>query len=116
GTLRVAGLALLGGSHAAHFHGPVAAAKGGDRIVFGIGSGKLVRGTAIQVQLQLAQAGLGNYNRTFRHGDARATFSSGFRQKYAVPVSPASGDIVDVEDHVREALIEDARLYLKRDL
>ena len=33
-----------------------------------------------------------------------------------MPVRAAGGDVVDVEDHVGKALVEDTRLHLKRDL
>ena len=58
--------ALFGIAQPIDFDRPVAAAKGGEGIVIGIGAGKFVGGAAVEVQLQLALLGIGNYNRAFR--------------------------------------------------
>jgi len=51
-----------------------------------------------------------SYNRTFRKRDLRVAVSAGFRDEDAVPVRSADGDVVDIEDQVREALIKNAWL------
>ena len=102
-TLGIARSRSLAGSDAADFDGPVAAAERGDGVVVGVAAGKFVGGAAVQVQLQLALLAVGNYNRTFRQSDAGTTFRSGFGQEYAVPACAAGGDVVDVEDHLRES-------------
>ncbi len=114
--LGVARLLLFCWSDAADLDGPIAAAEGGDTVVVGFLAREFVSGAVVEVQLQLALLGLRNYNRTFREGDARTTLPACFSQENAVPPSAAGGDIVDVEDHLGEAFVEDARLHLKRDL
>src|SRR5580700_5009188 len=82
----------------------------------GVGAGKFMGGAAIEVELQLALFGLGNYNRTLRKGDLRAAFRSGFGEEYPVPMGAAGGNIVNVEDHAGKALVKDARLNREGDL
>ena len=113
---REAEIALCGWSEAVDFDGPIAATEGGNGIMVGIGAGKFVGGTAVEVDLQLALLGLGNYNRTLRESDLGAAFRSGFSEKHAVPMGATGGNIVQIQDHVREALVEDARLNLEGDL
>ncbi len=109
-------VALLSGSQAADFDGPIAAAECGDGIVVGIFAREFVGGAAVEMELQLALPGLGNYNRTFRKSDLVTALSAGFGEEDTVPACAAGGDVVDVENHVRESLIEDAGLNLKGDL
>ena len=47
---------------------------------------------------------------------AGLAFRSGLEKENAVPVGAAGGDIVDIENHVGKPLVEDARLYLERNL
>src|SRR6516165_5228876 len=68
------------------------------------------------MELQLALLGIGNYNRTFRQSDAGTAFRARLREKDAVPVRAAGGDIVYVEDEMRETLVKDTGLNLKRNL
>ena len=116
GALGIADDAFPGGSHRGDFDGPVTAAKGGDGVVVRSGASEFVSGAAVEVELQLAEGGFGNYNRAFRKSNLGATRSAGFGEEDAVPVCAAGGDVVDVEDQVREALVEDAGLNGKGDL
>src|ERR1043166_8040197 len=75
--------------HASDFDGDVAAAKRCYRIMIRIGAIEFMRAAASQMHLHLALLGLGNYNRILRQGDARAAFSTGFREKHAVPLRAA---------------------------
>ena len=115
-ALRIADFAFFGGIQAGEFDGPIAATEGGDGIVIWIFTRELVGGTTIEMELQLALPGLGNYNRTFRKSDLVSGLSASFSEKDAVPARAAGGDVVNVEDHVREALIEDAGLDEEGDL
>ena len=68
------------------------------------------------MELQLALFRFGNYNRVLRQGESRAVFSSGFSEKYAVPLGAAGRNVVDVQYESGEALFEDAGLQLERSL
>ena len=98
------------------FDGPVALREGGDGILIGVFALKFVGGAAVQMQFELALGGFGDDDGAFGEGDARAAFGAGLKQENAVPVGAAGGDVVDVEDQVREALVEDAGLHLERNL
>lgn len=104
------------GSERADFDGPVAAAEGGDGIILRSGTGEFVGGAAVEMELNLAEGRLGNYNRTFRESDLGTAFRAGFGEEDAVPSRAAGGEVVDVEDHARETLVEDARLDGEREL
>jgi hypothetical protein len=68
------------------------------------------------MQLELAERGFGDDDGVFGEGDAGARLAAGFEEKDAVPVGAAGGNVVDIENQVGKALVEDARLHLKRDL
>src|SRR6266481_1453740 len=68
------------------------------------------------MQLQLAELRLGNYNRVFRQSELRTILVPGFRQKHAVPLCTARGDVVNVKHRLGKALVENARLDLKGNL
>jgi len=113
GALGIAENALGGGTRGGDFDGPVGALKNGDGIVVRIGARVFVSRAAVEVELQLALVGVGNYNGTFRESNLRAAFSAGLSEKDAVPACATGRDIVNVEDHVGKALVEDAWLHLK---
>src|SRR5580658_4729558 len=75
-----------------------------------------MRGPTLQVKLQLALFGFGNYNRILRQGELRAVLSSGFSEKYAVPLRAAGRHVVDVKNQFGEALVEDPGLHRERGL
>ncbi len=77
---------------------------------------EFVGGAAIEMEFEFSGGGFGDDDGAFGESDARAAFSAGFEEEDTVPVSAAGGDIVDVEDQVGEALVEDAGLHLERDL
>jgi hypothetical protein len=117
GTFGIADGALLSGRWGAEFDGPVTAAEGSDGVMVWGGAGKFVSGAAVEMEFEFAESGLGNYNCGFRKSDLRvAAVRAGFGEEDAVPVGAAGGEVVDVEDEVREALVEDARLNGERDL
>src|ERR1700721_2225154 len=68
------------------------------------------------MKLQLALFGFGNYNRILRQGELRAVLSSGFSEKYAVPLRAAGRHVVDVQNHFGESLVEYAGLHRERGL
>src|SRR5262245_65539390 len=72
--------------------------------------------SALQMQLQLAELRLGNYNRVFRQGELRTVLVPGFRQKHTVPLCTARGDVINVKYCLGKALVENARLQLKGNL
>jgi len=69
GALGVGEFALFTGV-GGELDGPIAAAEVGDGIVIGIGAGEFVSGAVVEVQLQLALARIGNYNRTLSESDS----------------------------------------------
>lgn len=77
---------------------------------------EFVRRATLQVQLQLAELRLGNYNRVLCQGELRIVCVPGFRKEDAVPLRAASGNIVDVQHRLGKALIENAGLDLKGNL
>src|SRR5580692_12218405 len=70
-----------------------------------------MRGPALKVKLQLALFRFGNYNRILRQGELGAVLSSGFSEKYAVPLRAAGRHVVDVQNHFGETLVEDSGLH-----
>src|SRR5271154_4339290 len=68
------------------------------------------------MKLQLALFRFGNYNRILRQGELRAVLSSGFSEKYAVPLRAAGRHVVDVQNQFGETLVEHARLHRERSL
>ena len=98
------------------FDGPVAALERGDGILIGIFALKFVGGAAVEMEFELALLGFGDDDGAFGERDARACFRAGFEEEDTVPVGAAGGDIVDIENHVGEALVEDAWLHLEGDL
>ena len=113
GTLGIAENALGRSTSGGDFDGPVGSLKDGDGVVVGIGAGKFMCGAANEVQLQLALVGVGNYNGTFRESNLRTAFGPGLSEEDAIPARAARGDVVNVENHVGETLVKDARLNLK---
>src|ERR1700687_657704 len=83
-ALRIAKLPRLRGNKSGDFDGPIALAENGNGIVVGVGAIKLMGAAALQMQLQLAEFRLGNYNRIFRQGDVEAVLAAGLREKHAV--------------------------------
>lgn len=116
GFFGIAELARLGRNEAEDINGPVALAEGGDGVAVGDFAGEFVSGAALEMELQLALPGLGNYNRILRQGDLGAAISAGFREKNAVPLRAAGRNVVDVENQLGETLVKDARLDGERDL
>ena len=108
--------ALLGGEHGGKFHGPIAAAKRGDGVMIRSGAGIFVSGAVVEMELQLAEGRFGDYNRIFRKSDLGSGIRAGFGDEDAVPVCAAGSDVVDIQDQMREALVEDARLNCEGNL
>src|ERR1700722_10638795 len=77
---------------------PVTLSECRDGVTIGIFAREFVRGAALQVKLQLALFGFGNYNRILRQRELRAVLSTGFSEKYAVPLRAAGRHVVDVKD------------------
>ena len=73
-------------------------------------AGEFVGGTAVEMDLEFAEIGFGNDNRAFRKSDLGTAFAAGLGEKYTVPVCAGGGNIVDVENGVREVFIENAGL------
>ncbi len=69
-----------------------------------------------QVQLQLALAAVGNYNRFLRQSEARDVLGVRPREKDTFPACGRGVDIVDVEDQAGETLVKDARRNLEGSL
>src|SRR6516164_4027076 len=115
-ALGIADGAFLGGSDGSDFDGPVAAPESGDGVVLGHGAGKFVGGAAVEVELQLAEGRFGHYNRAVGESDLRTAFAGSVGEEDTFPVGAAGGDVVDVKDHVRKALVEDAGLHGEGDL
>ena len=113
GALGIAENALGGGTRGGDLDGPVGALKNGDGVVVRVGARVFMSRAAVEVELQLALVGVGNYNGTFRESNLRAAFSAGLSEKDAVPACAAGRDIVNVEDHVGKTLVENAWLHLK---
>ena len=93
GALGIADLALLGGHEVVYFDGPIALTEGGDGIAVGAVAIKFVSGAALEMQLQLALTRVGNYNRPLCQGEPRTAFPAGIREKDAMPLSSAGGDV-----------------------
>src|SRR5262249_22880936 len=87
-----------------------------DGVVVWIRAIEFVRRAALQVQLQLAELRLGNYNRAFRQGELRTVLVPRFPKKNTVPLCPARGDVIDVKYCLGKALVKNARLHLKGNL
>lgn len=116
GTFGIAESALFGGGRGSDFDGPVTAAESGDGVVIGDGAVKFVSGAVIEVKLELAEGGFGHDNGAVRDRDLGTAFAADIGEEDAVPVSAAGGNVVDVENHVRKAFLEDAGLNGKGDL
>ena len=85
--------------------------------MIGNGAVEFVGGAVVEMKLEFAEGGLGNYNGGFRESDLRgAAVGASLGEEDAVPVSAAGGKVVDVEDEVGKALVEDARLNGEGDL
>ncbi len=76
-----------------------------------IGGRELVDASVTQVQLQLALAAVGNYNRFLRQCQARDALV-GAGQEDPLPTCGGGIDVIYVEDHSGESFIEDARSHL----
>ena len=98
------------------FDGPVALSEGRHRIVLRIRTRKFMGATALQMQLQFAEIGLGNHNGILRERQLSAAFFVGLRQEHSVPLRAAGGDVVDVQHQVRKAFVKNARLHREGDL
>jgi len=69
-----------------------------------------VGGAAIEVEFEFAEAGFGNDDGGFGQGDLAAVLAGGVGEKHAVPAGATGGNVVDVENGMREMLVKDARL------
>jgi hypothetical protein len=103
---------------AAEFDGPIALAECGDQVFVRVGGNEFVCAAVAQVQIdargvRFALVARGNYNRVFRDGEFGVFIGADLREKHAMPMRGGSSGVLHVEDEVREALIENARLNLK---
>src|SRR6202171_2762487 len=104
------------GFEAPRLDGEIALGEGGERIVARLAQGEFVDTSVTQVQLQLALAAVGHYNRFLRQSKAREVLCVGPRKKDTFPARGGRIDIVNVEDEVWEALVEDTRCNLEGSL
>ena len=112
-ALGIAENALGSSTGGGDLDGPVGALKSGEGVVVGIGAGQFMGGAAVEVELQLALFGVGNYNGAFRESNLRSAFGASLSEEDTIPAGATGRDVVDVEDQVGEALVEYAGLDLK---
>ena len=106
----VAERAFFRGHESGNLDWQIALAELRYRIVIRILTREFMRRSAAQMQLQLAELRLGNYNRVFRQGQLRTVLVPGFRQEHTVPFCPACGDVIDVKYCLGKTLVKNARL------
>ena len=97
-------------------YGHIAFRKRGDGVAAGIGAAVLVSGAILQMELQRALCRVGNDDGLFGEGQPRGFLAAGLRQKEAAPARAGGVDVLNVEHHAGEVLVEDARLNLERGL
>ncbi len=69
-----------------------------------------MRGAGAEVQLEVAAIAAGNYNGVLRQREMRAVRCIRLRQEDAAPACGRGFDILNVENEMGEALVENTRL------